>query len=504
MEPSKILKIRQRLNETQAVFGNRFNVSQITIGYWESGRSKPGKARLIQLEELFRQNPSNQGEMLSFRPIQYLGSKQKLTETISNIVDEITSPDGRVCDLFSGSGVVSYKLGVKRPITSVDIQLYACTLSKAFLQGNSKSFSSFSKDEFIKKVSGSIENISHLISPLLNFENAALDLARKNKPGQLAEIVEYGSLQALDQLQSRDHPIKLLELQKKAILALGESTFSKGDLTATINFGGAYFSYAQAVALDAIAITILKEEDEIVRNCGMGVLLSTASEIVNTVGKQFAQPMKLVKADGSIPRILLQRAIRDRSLGTLETFLSWVERWRYHSPLGGIHHHVECADVFDYLSRSSECETFYADPPYTIDHYSRFYHVLETLIKRDSPALDFMNKGGVKTIMRGLYRANRHQSPFGVPSEAEAAFSKLFEEVSANGANLILSYSPFDETNGSRPRLLTLSKLISSAKKYFKKVEILEISEHSHRKLNNKSVNSAIRPDAERLLICRA
>ena len=38
-----------------------------------------------------------------------------------------------------------------------------------------------------------------------------------------------------------------------------------------------------------------------------------------------------------------------------------------------------------YLQVTSVKEFVYADPPYTRDHYSRFYHVLETLALRDDP-----------------------------------------------------------------------------------------------------------------------
>lgn len=503
MNPLQIQIIRHKLNETQAEFGKRFDVSQITIGYWESGRSKPGKKRVLQLNELEKESLSCHSEINSFRPIQYLGSKQKLTETISQIVDEITSVEGRVCDLFSGSGVVGYRLGKKRPVTAVDIQQYACTLSKAFLHGRAKTFSSLSDEKFIEKIEKLIKHISDLIKPLLEFEDQAIILAQKAKPQQLADIIEYGSLKAIEEIRNKDHPLKLFKIQREAISSLDKSKFSRSDLSAMINYGGAYFSYRQAVVLDAIAIAIKNEKNDDLNSCGMGVMLSTASEIVNTVGKQFAQPIRLIKSDGSTPKILLQRAIKDRSLDALEVFLLWVERWKRHLPQGNDQHQIVCADVFDYLSKDGECETFYADPPYTIDHYSRFYHVLETLVRRDEPILESMNKAGVKKIMRGLYRSDRHQSSFGIPSEAHGAFKKLFEKISSKKANLILSYSPFDETNGARPRLLTLEKLVGLAKEYFSKVEVIEISEHSHRKLNNKTVNNIIHANAERILVCR-
>ena len=45
-----------------------------------------------------------------FRPIHYLGSKLRLLPEIERLVDELDPSKGRVCDLFSGSGTVSYFL----------------------------------------------------------------------------------------------------------------------------------------------------------------------------------------------------------------------------------------------------------------------------------------------------------------------------------------------------------------------------------------------------------
>jgi adenine-specific DNA-methyltransferase len=212
--------------------------------------------------------------------------------------------------------------------------------------------------------------------------------------------------------------------------------------------------------------------------------------------------MKLQKADGSIPPLLLQRALRDRMLDTEEAFSGWVEKWRTQASSSRFDHRVECEDVVDFVAKDRGCAGYYADPPYTIDHYSRFYHVLETLVRRDNPRLAEMKKSGEPKVMRGVYRFERHQSHFCIPSEAPAAFEQLISETAQRRAPLVLSYSPFDEKEGHRPRLLSLDDLVNIGKRHYRKVEVMEVSEHSHRKLNAKAANLSIRADAERLLIC--
>src|SRR5687768_456102 len=71
----------------------------------------------------------------SLRPIHYLGSKLRVVDEIVKLLDEVSPGTGRVCDLFSGSGVVSSALIYNRPVTAVDVQEYACLLAEASFLG---------------------------------------------------------------------------------------------------------------------------------------------------------------------------------------------------------------------------------------------------------------------------------------------------------------------------------------------------------------------------------
>ncbi len=502
MNPSAIRELRQRLGETQTQFGARFQVSQITVGYWENGRSQPTRQRLTELAALASRATPVKPLVTPFRPIQYLGSKQRLAGVIANVVNEVAPGKTRIGDLFAGSSVVSALLGIERPVAAIDVQTYSKVLSEAVLLGQSEAFFTLAGDEFLQMCKTISADIEKMLAPLLDFEREAEAKAAAGDPEELVQLTEFGSIAVHNQRPLASTPANLGRLLKDANCALAQSQLSPAAVTATRYFGGTYFSYKQAIALDAIYIAAQQYLGAPQNIAVLATILSTASEIVNTVGKQFAQPMKLKKANNSIPPLLLQRALRDRSLDTFSVFQEWATRWQANALGGNFEHCVVQGDVVDFVASDQSCGAYYADPPYTIDHYSRFYHVLETLSLRDSPYLDEMKKRGELSVMRGIYRGGRYQSPFCIPSEAQAAFDKLFAAVGRKAVPLVMSYSPFDEEEGHRPRLLTLEELVSTAKRYFRHVSLLEIDEHSHRKLNAKASNRSVRNDAERLIVC--
>ncbi|GHC08933.1 site-specific DNA-methyltransferase [Thermomonas carbonis] len=442
--------------------------------------------------------------MAAFRPIQYLGSKQRLAETIAAVVAEVAPGTDRVGDLFAGSGVVSAFIGRDRPVTAVDVQAFSEVLTTALLEGRAEDYARLTHRTFIERARSIASQIEMHLSPLLAVEGEALQDAVTGNPEKLVDLMEFGSLAIHNQRPHESCPSSLSRLLSQANAQLDASDFTVRDLTATRYFGGPYFAYRQAIALDAIYISARMLKNASSKRHAMAVLLSTASEIVNTVGKQFAQPMRLKKADGSVPALLLRRALRDRAFDAIGMFQAWAARYQEQALSGPCRHDVVRGDVLDFVERDRSCRMYYADPPYTIDHYSRFYHVLETLVLRDSPKLAEMTKSGRIAVMRGVYRADRHQSLFCVPSTAPQAFAHLFSGAAKHGAALVMSYSPYDENEGQRARLMPLKDLVATAGRSYRRVSVMEITGHSHRKLNAKAQNTTIRSDAERLIICEA
>jgi len=433
----------------------------------------------------------------AFRPIQYLGNKSRLTSEIVGILTDAIPSGVRVGDLFSGTSVVGRALKSRHPITAVDVQAFAAILGHAMLTGHPADVEEGLTPDFRASFEEAAGLLVAQFTPLIDLEHHAMVDAFNGDVLLLASLIDGGSTAAYRQCCAVSNG-RLVAALRSVMRAVGGKT---ENATASYYFGGVYFSYVQAVHLDAIATAIDRapaKSQHILR----AALLSTCSEIVNTVGKQFAQPMRILK-DGKVPHsLLVRRTIRDRSYDVFTIFQHHLRRWRSSLSDCRLKHTVVQGDVLAFLDVDDQCEAFYADPPYTIDHYSRFYHVLETIVLRDAPVLAEMKKGGRERVMRGVYRANRHQSLFCVPSTAPKAFEQLFYKIGRRGAPLLLSYSGYDDPHGERPRLLLLHELQSIARQFFRRVEIITPSFEGYRRLNMANTNNTVKRDTERLILC--
>ncbi len=266
-------------------------------------------------------------------------------------------------------------------------------------------------------------------------------------------------------------------------------------------YGGAYFSYPQAITLDAILATSDQSTEQF-RDVVLAATLSTAATLVNTVGKHFAQPPRPFTRDGQLKGSFRRLALRDRGLDAHNAFGQWLRE--YGSLQTNPHQGTAVqADYMDALHRfGSKVSVVYADPPYTRDHYSRFYHVLETMCLRDNPDLVQVKRNGQMQLSRGVYRTNRHQSPFSVPSEAEAAFRNLFMESARHRLPLVLSYSPSAVGDGTHPRVVPYTKIVSIAHEFYTRVETRVVPGFFHKRLNRKERSLAQRVGAEHLISC--
>lgn len=452
------------------------------------------------LDNLNKQLTFLKEEQDAFRPIHYLGSKLRILETISNVIDEIDPTFGRVYDVFSGSGTVSSYLGRRRPITSVDIQEYSRILTNAVLQP-------FNEEEFLKiqEKLGQLKrtDLEKCVQPLIKYEEVAILKATDAEIYDICELIEHASI--LPFINGEREQIS--ENLKKALNSTVEN-FNKFDLSDSKKsivvryFGGTYFSFKQAVALDSL-LELADYFDERLKDIVVAATLSTASRIVNTVGKQFAQPLKALNSEGKPKKSLTTKIIKDRNLDAYKVFNE--ELYKYFTLVKGNYNHVAlCGDYKDALDNlTDDTKVVYADPPYTRYHYSRYYHVLETMSLRDNPDITKVKANGELRMSRGLYRTDRHQSPFSTKTKANEAFETLFSKVSAKNVSLVLSYSPYDAEKESTPRVQKISELLTLARKYFVHVEVISIEGFTHSKFNVIDKNFDIPQDAEVLIVCK-
>ncbi len=331
--------------------------------------------------------------------------------------------------------------------------------------------------------------------PLLDSEKAALTTGDINT---MAHIIEDGSLEVY-RLEKKSNPISK-ELDA-VLVNLTREKVNPFETKISRYYGGIYFSYEQAIQIDLILNSIANIDIRYKDIC-LAALLSTVSDIVNTVGKQFAQPLKMRDSQGNLKAGSMRKIQKDRAIEVFGSYREWLKR--YFSIRPGNDTTVVRQDYFQsLLSLPEDIRVVYADPPYTRDHYSRYYHVLETIALQDMPTLSTTTIRGARHISRGIYRDERHQSPFCIRSQAPIEFDRMCRVVAETGRKLLLSYSPYDETKKTHPRVVTIHQLEEIAGRYFQSVETVSAGHFQHSKLTSAEHQLEASDMAELLIICQ-
>ncbi len=438
------------------------------------------------------------------RTIHYLGSKLRLLAPIRRAIESVAPPGQPICDLFSGSGVVSLALASDWNVTSVDIQEYSRVLCSG-LVGPPADASGEGHRLCDRAFGGTFrQQLRQSLEPVLTHERRCMTDASLGDVDGLCDLLEHGSLLALDTRD--DIPLLLRRAANTALYELSQRGLASGPATiVTRHFGGRYFSWEQAIDFDALLAEIdLLGDGE--RDFHLSAVFAAASDVVSTIGKHFAQPIKLRDPTGTPKNHLIKRTIHDRKTGVFGRYSAYCQSLGEPWPGSKRPHHAVRSDFVKFLeTNTTPFAAVYADPPYTRDHYSRYYHVLETMALRDEPevATTKIRSNGVPRLSRGIYRLQRHQSPFCIPSKAVGAFEQLFAKVATRRTPLVLSYSPYRASTGNRPRLLTMDELLAIAKKHFNEVESVPIDGVAHNKLNLLDRNVKVDYAAEVLITCR-
>ena len=436
----------------------------------------------------------------TFRPIYYLGCKNEFAAEIVSAIDSVDPSKGALGDLFAGTGAVAASVSMSRSVLTADVQEYSRVLCSAVLAPARLDAPQIDKLIAQSRSCDSFHLKKWCFDPMISFENHALAKALEGFPNELLDLIESQPLAAASSNTS-DAPEALSVARLGTIQRLKASgLWDSPDTTVSRLFGGAYFSFAQSIALDSLLSTA--NSLGIGRDTLVAAALSTASSLVNTVGKQFAQPIRPKNKSGELKQGLIATVQRDRSRDAFDTYEIWLRKY---VKLPGSRF-VPTTLRQDFLTaiseRSTELSVLYADPPYTRDHYSRFYHVLETMCLRDNPAYTTVVKRGKKSISRGLYRVDRYQSDFCIRSSAPAAFEALFKSSREADLPLVVSYSPHEAGDGTHPRVVSMNQIIEIANANYKRVQVVSIDGSSHNNLNRTGLQLKEREHAEVLILC--
>lgn len=382
--------------------------------------------------------------------ISYMGSKRDLAPHVRAIVE--TCPEGPLLDLFAGICFVSREVAPARPVWTNDAQAFASLIGEALFRAQKRPLRPSQYED--------------IAQPFFAANVQALTQRFKSSLAQEAEVFADKGVRRIKTYESRLASVQTalkLERERK-FLALNRSAFPYRLFC--LNFPGSYFGLTQCIEIDSIRFAIdrlssFNEIDDDDRRWMLLALGQAVSRIATTTG-HFAQFLSINSNNQKTHIRQRKRVVWDEWLDALSSMAPvGTKKWRQKNK----NFNEDAVALLKHLR--GECEkpqVIYADPPYTDDQYSRFYHVLETLVKYDYP---------ISTGI-GRYRGGRFQSRFSLKSDVSAAFTGLIEGAAALGAHLVLSYP--------QKGLLT-SSLTPLLRRSFAKVEIATRISHRHSSL---------------------
>jgi adenine-specific DNA-methyltransferase len=234
----------------------------------------------------------------------------------------------------------------------------------------------------------------------------------------------------------------------------------------SITYSGGYLGLRQSIELDSLrfAFDHLRLEREIGAEQHRWMLLALCkalSNVANTTG-HFAQ--HLAVKPSTLARFLAKRR---RSV-----LREWLEAMTELSPAGTLRwrernrtFRQDATTLIKYIPKLSECPAvIYADPPYTTDHYSRYYHLLDTLLLYDYP----------EPSGKGQYRSDRFASNFSVRTKVREEFQKLVSEAAKLGVDLVINYPENGVLDNPKQSLLSLLR------EFFCHAEVAAEIPHQH------------------------
>ena len=340
--------------------------------------------------------------------VSYMGTKRHLVGSLVEIVSP--SREGPFLDLFSGMCTVGSAIASQRQVWSNDLQIFShlCAMARFC-----------SREQPLSAVQAADLSAPAYRAHMINAKSSNADVWQAE-----ADALEAGDINTLASLF--DQAIGFAN-------KLDCTPRSRGHYDLFLRrFAGTYFSYSQAAEIDGIrsVIDALRDGEIISEEQWRWLLIALCvamGRCANTTG-HFAQA--LYPKVQNKAKILSQRR---RSI-----YHEWLIGLGNLNPVGSpswrrrnLAFRSEATDLLKRLTLAKKRPSVvYADPPYTQDQYSRYYHIYETLVLYDYPSC----------AGRGLYRPDRAVSSFSLASKVESALIELVEAASATDCTFVLSY----------------------------------------------------------------
>lgn len=429
------------------------------------------------------------GVLGPIRPAQFLGAKTRSLPVLGEVLSEELPEGAAVADLFSGSSLVSQGLArTGHRVAAFDALEHCTQFARALLGVGRTNYESAPRivlePDLPQQTSW---------EPWLQLERDAI---RDDDAEAHFEI--FRSLPQIWRPEGASSKLATLFSQ------LMPGSLGAGSLVAT-HYGGTYLGLEQALDVDRIRQAIYMAVaaggiDEWEESMLITALLSAASECAFSAGKHYAQPHRI--REGKDLGFVRRRILEDRRKNLCALFETRLEEL-FHHALPDSGNSAEALTLEELVREPAPLEgveAIYADPPYTAQQYSRFYHVPEVISAYRVPTLQRIDGA----VTRGIYPipAERHHSRFCSRREAPAAFADLCELAASSDALLCVSYSFSQNGETGNRRSIEMSDLQTIVSDHFSQVEVREIPV-TYRRFNAAAASVTERTDAEVLLVAK-
>lgn len=307
-----------------------------------------------------------------------------LRNGLGKLIDAELGRSGRFVDLFAGSGAVAAHVASRYsvPVSAFDIQAYSVAVTSALISRSYVLDSAPIWDGWLARANAYYASMSPPQHTVNNREEV---------------------LSIRDWCADQPYPI-------------------------TQAYGGYYFSASQALWFDAFRSTVPISEEE---NCtAVAALIEAASHCVAAPGHT-AQPFQptptawkfLIEAWNRDPIAYIRRSFYDLCLAKAN--------------VAGV---ASIRDANDAATDLMPTDLVFIDPPYSGVHYSRFYHVLETIAQGEC--------GEVTGVGRYPDPSRRPKSRYSLKGQSASALKELLSSIAQAGATGILTFPDHTCSNG--------------------------------------------------------
>lgn len=380
----------------------------------------------------------------------YMGTKRQLAPTVAEVISG--AKPGPVMDVFSGMCAVGAAVGECRPVWNNDIQEFCATVAMCLFRSEGAVPTPDQADRIL----------------FTRFEKNRATLMRRFEHEVLCESRA---------LNSRSHQLILLyRTEQSPSRVLGHHRLERRQRSLrrhrfpfclfSLTYADTYFGLRQCIEIDSLIYAIVAaRSDGLISDDEQRWMLIVLGDVLKNVATTTGHFAQFLEPNSENAQRFVQQRIRSVWSEFLHSLTQvsplGTSEWRASNKV----YNLDTLRLLEqFTSEADVPSVVYADPPYTDDQYSRYYHVLETLIRYDYP----------ETASKGQYRPDRFRTPFSVKTEVRGAFDRLIRSTGDFGAELVLSYP----TNGLLHKCG--SSPLEYLTKYYPRVEVCNAVSHTH------------------------